>query len=494
MIDLAPLRSRIAEGRPAALMLPGDCIEVMKTLPEGSIDAIVTDPPYGLSFMGKEWDRFEVPGMGERMEEEGNPVLQGPTGHAHSHGIDPSANGAFQEWCLVWARQALRVLKPGGYLLTFGGTRTYHRVACAVEDAGFEIRDCIMWLYGSGFPKSLDVSKAIEKQKVTSSEDIERWQGWGTALKPAFEPVIVARKPLIGTVAANVLAHGTGAINIDGCRITTADNLNGGAYSGEERKRDNYSASDANAEASLTRLRRGVGEFKQPQGRWPANVILTHSDDCVCMGLPLPSMPYNPATDVVEYVRSAGPELWKCAPGCPIAELDAQSGVLTSGDLSPENNVRESSGWSGGSSASRVKSAFVASSGGASRFFYCAKPSRAERDMGCSELPASTGGEATDRKDDSAGTKSPRAGAGRTGGSRNIHPTVKPIALMRWLCRLVTPVGGIVLDPFLGSGTTLCAAIAEGFAAVGIEREAAYLPIAQARVKAAIEQKKAAKG
>lgn len=310
----------------------GDCVKVMRELPDASVDSVVTDPPYGLGFLGREWDAV-------------------PPGRE-------------------WAEGCLRVLRPGGHLLAFGGTRTWHRLACAVEDAGFEVRDSIAWLYGTGFPKSLDVSKAIDRaagaerevigqrsthlaRPITESWERSRaghkgarsqvpngngrlvadvtapatdaartWQGWGTALKPAFEPIVVARKPLAGTVAASVLAHGTGALNVDGCR---------------------------------------VGE------RWPPNVALDES----------------------------------CADTFP-----------------------------------------------ASCFMYVAKAATSER---------------------------PKANG-------VAHPTVKPLALMRWLVRLVTPPGGTVLDPFAGSGTTVEAAILEGFASIGIEREADYLPLIQERI------------
>ena len=294
----------------------GDSLLVLQLLDDNSVDAIVTDPPYGLAFMGKKWD-YDVP------SEE------------------------------LW-RQCFRVLKAGGHMLCFAGTRTQHRMAVRIEDAGFEIRDMIAWVYGSGFPKSLDVSKAIDKAAGAEREvvgkgisgktaiwqeqggmgdfnitapatpEAKQWQGWGTALKPAFEPITMARKPLIGTVAENVLQHGTGAINVDGCR---------------------------------------VGE------RWPANFIHDGSEE---------------VTDLL---------------------------------------------------------------GSAARFFYCAKASKRDRDEG------------------------------------NNHPTVKPTDLMRYLCRLVTPPDGTVLDPFMGSGSTGKAAVLEGFRFIGIEREEEYCEIAKARIK-----------
>jgi transcriptional regulator with XRE-family HTH domain len=408
-------------------LLHGDCLERLRELPDCSVDACVTDPPYGLSFMGKAWD-YDVPTVE------------------------------------VW-REVLRVLKPGGHLLAFAGTRTQHRMAVQIEDAGFEIRDMIAWVYGSGFPKSLDVSKAIDKhggasvawfgpwfrkwrtehgitQKqvaalfpsktggltgcvanwelgfnlptpdqfnlirdtfglpfdsieaaerevvgqqrgtvlaVAPGQDNDRssttlditapatpaaqqWAGWGTALKPALEPITVARKPLMGTVAANVLEHGTGAINVDGCRVSHAEPCR--MMQPSQANIDN--PSDKCRQAGR---REAVLELK-PEGRWPANLIHDGSDEpCELLG-------------------------------------------------------------------------------DAARFFYCAKASKSDR------------------------------------GDGNGHPTVKPTELMRYLCRLVTPPGGVVLDPFMGSGSTGKAAVLEGFRFIGIEREAEYLEIARQRVQA----------
>lgn len=333
-------------------LLHGDCLDVLRTLPSASVDAVVTDPPYGLSFMGKRWD-YDVPSVE------------------------------------VW-QECLRVLKPGGHLLAFAGTRTQHRMAARIEDAGFEIRDMIAWVYGSGFPKSLDVSKAIDKaagaeREITGSRmgDVgiqggnfsnktlrgvielrdlpatskaKQWQGWGTALKPALEPITVARKPLDGTVAANVLAHGTGAINVDGCRVGTTKDV-----PASESTRSGYMKGWNGGHSA------GDG-FNPNVGRWPANLIHDGSEE-------------------------------------PCALL-----------------------------------------GDAARFFYCAKTSKRDR------------------------------------GDGNNHPTVKPTDLMRYLCRLVTPPGGVVLDPFMGSGSTGKAAVAEGFRFIGIEREAEYLEIARRRI------------
>jgi len=324
-------------------LLHGDCLERMRELPDCSVDACVTDPPYGLSFMGKKWD-YDVPTVD------------------------------------VWA-EVLRVLKPGGHLLAFAGTRTQHRMAVRIEDAGFEIRDMIAWCYGSGFPKSHNLDG--------------NWTGWGTALKPAMEPITVARKPLLeSTVAANVLEHGTGAINVDGCRVGT----NGGTTRSEQAP---YAASGWRTGHKIETLN---------AGRWPANLIHDGSDEV--MGL-----------------------------------FPAQAGAAAPVHRRNGDKFRHSYGAVAGN-IDEAGSTFHADTGSAARFFYCAKASKADREQG------------------------------------NGHPTVKPTDLMRYLCRLVTPPGGVVLDPFMGSGSTGKAALLEGFGFIGIEREAEYLEIARGRIKA----------
>ena len=479
----------------AVTLYHGDCLDVLRELPDASVDAVCTDPPYALEFMGSTWDGWSTP-------------------------------AAFQEWCTQWATECLRVLKPGGHMLAFGGSRTWHRLASAVEDAGFEIRDSIAWLYGSGFPKSLDVSKAIDKmdatdvrrarnlsftewmrstgitsrqidaatssfmgghyltareqaavptaemfdlirpllgvevpswvealvhertvesenykaRKVLATErranepsgivgvgqgervmfdrhitaahtpDAERWQGWGTALKPAFEPIVVGRKPIEGTVAGNVLAHGTGALNIDGCRVQVSDadraNVAGREYVSPVKDSPIY------GDFSTNGTRRPI-EYADG-GRWPTNVAL---DDTQA------------------------------------AELDRQTGTLTSG-ANPtrrgSDKFRDAYGEFQGQA--ECTPARGADSGGPSRFFptfrYEAKAPTSER---------------------------PRVG-------EVAHPTVKPLDLMRWLVRLVTPPGGTVLEPFAGSGTTAEACVLEGVQCIAIEREAEYLPLITARL------------
>lgn len=387
----------------------GDCLEVLPTLEAGSVDAVVTDPPYGLSFMGKHWD----------------------------HGIPGE-----QFW-----REVIRVAKPGCHLLAFGGTRTYHRLACAIEDAGWEIRDCVMWVYGSGFPKSHDVSKAIDKaagvefdavpasgvgfmnadgaggynvtknqlvRKGDSTEAARQWQGWGTALKPAWEPIILARKPLVGTVADNVLRHGTGAINVDGCRVPSTDEI--APVSGKATlcgTRDGYDQPwkhDLAALAARQERANAAIEKANTLGRWPANIIHDGGDEVL---------------DVL---------------------------------------------------------------GEQSRFFYSAKASKADRDAGCDGMPIVTADPYGQHRGRRMQDNDVRFDGKPPSRGRNTHPTVKPTDLMRYLCRLVTPPGGMVLDPFMGSGSTGKAARREGFRFVGIEREAEYHELARRRIEGELKR------
>lgn len=343
----------------------GDCREVLAQLPDGSVDAVVTDPPYELGFMGKAWD----------------------------------ASGVAYDVAL-WA-EVLRVLKPGGHLLAFGGTRTYHRLACAIEDAGFEIRDSIHWLYGSGFPKSLNLTG--------------EWQGWGTALKPAHEPIVVARKPLDGTVAATVLAHGTGALNIDGCRVGM-----GAEY--DPTKVQRQQRADGVVQFGAAGLIGTEIPTYNAQGRWPANVVLD---------------------------------------GEAAAELDRQSGDDETG-------------------VSRFFFRADLGDDDLTSFRYVAKPDRAERDAGLGDLAQGPVGHVYNQRP--SGGLNQHLHGKDSSPAANFHPTVKPLDLMRWLVRLVTPPGGVVLDPFAGSGTTLAAAVLEDRRAVGVELTEDYLPIIAGRV------------
>ena len=383
------------------MLYHGDCLEVLRTLPDCSVDSIVTDPPYGLSFMGKKWD-YDVPSVE------------------------------------IWA-ECLRVLKPGGHLLAFAGTRTQHRMAVRIEDAGFEIRDMIAWVYGSGFPKSLDVSKAIDKaagaerevvgvagksgsvrksmagdfkggeymETAPATEAAQQWDGWGTALKPALEPITVARKPLIGTVAENVLTHGTGAINVDGCRVETDPNIddprlggNGAWTTSKQQSGDTVS------------LPRGTVK-SSPLGRWPANLI------------------HDGSQMVLDLFPESNSARANGNPNNPKRGTNHTATSYGQGDGKVTHDYRDT--------------------GSAARFFYCAKTAKKDR------------------------------------GEANNHPTVKPTDLMRYLCRLVTQPGGTVLDPFMGSGSTGKAAKREDFGFIGIERDAAYFEIAKARIEAVKE-------
>jgi site-specific DNA-methyltransferase (adenine-specific) len=498
----------------------------MRGMPENSVDSIVTDPPYELSFMGRKWD-----------------------GSGIAYSVE------------MWA-EALRVLKPGGHLLAFGGTRTYHRMACAIEDAGFEIRDSIHWVYGSGFPKSLNVGKAIDKaagaeREVVGSkrvspkgigaaetrsataagsfggeakdvpvtapatEEAARWEGWGTALKPAHEPIVVARKPLAGTVAGNVLVWGTGGLNIDGCRVGMGDEYDPSKVQRQQR-------SDGAVQFGSAGLIGTEIPTYNAQGRWPANVVWSHSPNCVPAGTR--KVPSNtPAVwkrdkqtadgrrDASSYavgspesgeVRSAygdsdGTETvtaWECDASCPVAALDRQSGVSKDGVAVNRNRSEDNqTSWYGTRRSQVGDDVGYGGAGGASRFFtqadfgpddwpfvYQAKPSRKERNAGLDEMP----------EREPLGSKRSKPAVGRDsalGAPRaNHHPTVKPVALMRHLVRLVTPPGGTVLDPFAGSGTTLVAAILERMVPLGCEMTDEYLPIIEGRMAWAHEHVAAA--
>ena len=447
----------------------GDCREVLKQFPDNHFDACVTDPPYGLEFMGKDWDNLGDAGrnrqkaiekssfgsiMGAKTKSprivrvrrrkcvacggySGGPFenckCSSPTWEQDTY---PQA---MQDWHCQWAKEVLRVLKPGAHLLSFGGSRTYHRMACAIEDAGFEIRDQIQWIYGSGFPKSMDISKAIDKaagaerevlgvsnkqpagfirhgrtdEEVFLGTDKERkpdfitnpstpeaqqWEGWGTALKPAHEPIALAQKPKEGTFAVNVRKYGVGGINIDGSRVGAG----GGGTRCNNRDENGRCKGHPQANNSL-----GGGVMRHTEnsntGRFPANIIL---DEVAA------------------------------------AMLDEQSGESKS---NPSPRKRGSAMADGGWRLGQENNPMHDDSGGASRFFYCAKASQAERK-----------------------------------GSK--HPTVKPLDLMKYLCRLITPPSGLILDPFAGSGTTIQAAVEEGFRVVGIEKEVAYCNIIRQRM------------
>jgi len=400
----ALLRARAARpvALPAFTLHHADCRDVLAALADNSVDSVVTDPPYHLTSIVKRFgpgcapQQFGTDGAYARAAR----GFMGQTWDGGDIAFDPA----------LWA-EVLRVLKPGGHLLAFSGSRTYHRMACAVEDAGFEIRDQIMWLYGSGFPKSKD-----------------QGDGTGTALKPAHEPIVMARKPLAASsVAANVRAYGTGAINIDACRIEAerATGWSGGAshlYDGG--------------------LSRVGGEARPVTGRFPANVMHDGSDEVV----------------------GAFP-------------------LTSSGGYPPAGGMRTQVSVFGAPTA-RGEPAFGGSEGSAARFFYCAKASKRDRDEGCEHLSPQAAGMVSEN----SGQHVTRRDEGYEVAQRaNFHPTVKPTDLMRYLVRLVTPPGGLVLDPFTGSGSTGKAAMLEGRRFIGAEMTAEYIPIAQARIQWALD-------
>ena len=403
-------------------LLTGDCLEVLRRMPENSIDAVVTDPPYGIGFMSKEWDNFRRsrnPADAGRDSVHGRLSRTAPASGAEAH------RSQFQEWCTTWAVELRRVVKPGAHVLVFGGTRTFHRMACALEDAGLEIRDTVAWMYGQGFPKSVWLDKE---------------NGVGTALKPAWEPVIVAREPVKGTAKANFAEHGTGGLNIDDCRIEMP--------SGDSKPEFDLLHHESGARIGVplqSGKRSGRTGRHSTEGRWPANVTLD---------------------------EEAG------------VMLDERTGDRKGGGAVTGNDPSEVfTDRTYGKPSKRQPNPGYGDSGGASRFFYCSKASRKERDYGCEDLPDYTPSDLTGgRKAGSAGINNPRAGAGRTSGGKNLHPTVKPVDLMRWLVRLVVPKGGHVLDPFAGSGSTGVASVLEGRRFTGIEKDFDYSMVACARL------------
>jgi len=451
-------------------VIHGDSLEVLKGMDDESVDALVTDPPAGISFMGKEWDS------------------------------DKGSRGKWIAWLTDIMKEAIRVLKPGAHGFVWALPRTSHWTAMALEDAGFEIRDCVYHMFGSGFPKSRDMSKAIDTEAgmqrevigqrkeagmsrtnkklqeagyrpntyTQDSEQIditkpatpeaEQWQGWGTALKPAVECWWLVRKPIKTTIAQNVLEHGTGAINIDGCRIGTAE--------GDDSRRVRHNRKTIGGNG---KYQGGVAaDTGGAQGRWPANVILTHHPECECLGtkrikaigggtegktknfkLSEGSSDRSKSANVGGLGDKDGFETvedWKCHPDCPVGMFpETESG---------KPGVRRKP-HSGASRIGQLKNARINSvletgygdTGSAARFFYCAKASKEER------------------------------------GENNRHPTVKPVALMRYLCRLITPLKGTVLDPFCGSGTTGIAALAENFSFVGIDSDEESVKTSRKRLK-----------
>ena len=399
----------------------GDCIANMRELADNSVDAIVTDPPYHLT-TGKKG------GSGKASESKSAISPFGAVSRLNSAGFMGQQwdGGDIAQRVELWA-EALRVLKPGGHLLAFAGSRTYHRMVCAIEDAGFEVRDQIMWLYGSGMPKSRNLAK-YDMQ----GEDAATWEGWGTGLKPSHEPICMARKQLAGTVAANMLEHGTGALNIDACRVPVEDkayaaNCSGDRGHDQNRKRDMAFGMTAGSASDI--------------GRWPANLIHDGSAEV------LAAFAAHGERGADSPVYARGADKFRGTYGAFKGDVDEQG------------------------------STYHDDKGTAARFFYSAKASRTDRNEGCEDLVAKP-------LHWSSGDQNPGSfqSEGTDKTSANHHPTVKPISLMRYLVRLVTPPGGVVLDPFMGSGSTGKAAMLEGFDFIGMELSPEYLKIALARI------------
>ena len=457
-------------------LINGDSLEILKKLPDNSFDSMVTDPPAGIAFMGKKWDK------------------------------DKGGRKLWIAWLESIMTEAFRTLKPGAHVLVWAIPRTSHWTATAIENANFEIRDVVTHIFGSGFPKSQNISKAIDKSAgvkptvigiakgvgkqnpewngtaqgraenslkpeydltVATSQDAKQWDGWGTALKPASEHWILARKPLSEkTIAANVLEHGTGGINIDASRINTTDNLNGGAYAKNPAPRpeeDVGITADLFRDTTNSFNRGGAGEYEQPKGRFPANLILSHKPGCKQVGTKEGkgytinrftdgAKPFGNGAGHPYEVEDQGPEtiaVWDCDDDCAIKTLDDQTGVLTSGEHKGKSKGKSGKDTFGLYKGEATEQIYYADSGGPSRFFYCAKASKSEKTLN----------KTIDNK----------------------HPTVKSLKLMKYLINLVTPPGGVVLDPFMGSGTTGQAALEGKFGFVGVELEEASFEISKAR-------------
>lgn len=423
----------------------GDCLETMRRLPDNSVDSVVTDPPYGLT-KGKKG------GSGVASVSLENPYGRSRIGTGNgAGGFMGLAWDSDVPPVEVWA-ECLRVLKPGGHLLAFAGTRTQHRMACRIEDAGFEIRDMIAWVYGSGFPKS----RNIAEQDMTGA-DSAQWEGWGTALKPSLEPITMARKPLDKglTVAANVIKWGTGAICVDGCRVASDDpNPSISRRQGSTSHLSTRSAAESVAAGKLE-SRQSPEAYRAERagealGRWPANLIHDGSPEVIAA---FPDAPGQLAAASTSDTQRAGQNCYGMMKRERGSEASANS---------------ENAGAVGFKMKPGARRLDV---GSAARFFYCAKTSRKDRHAGLEHPGHQFKMGTTLRKVETTDTKG------------NNHPTVKPTDLMAYLCRLVTPVGGVVLDPFMGSGSTGKAAMREGFQFIGIELDAAYMAIATSRIE-----------
>lgn len=470
------------------LLLNGDCLDVLKELPDNSVDSIVTDPPYGLGFMGKQWDTFDNTQFGIKGNEGENDLKI-----KKNFNILPRyCTDGLYDFTKQWATECLRVLKHGGYLLSFSGTRTYHKICMGIEDAGFEVRDMIEWVYGSGFPKSLNVAKMIEGKLVLGSanttafkhlkgeradivngytkmefeqgnkpanyndtenggsvikpefttEEAKKWNGYGTALKPAHEPIVMARKPLAEkTVAENVLKYGTGGINIDGSRVGSTEKL---ARPFNEANNQTFGKYET------------FGNPIEPIGRFPANLI------------------HDGSEEVLKEFEKAGISKSQTGSNKGAGFQNEFVGGIAKGGIELQR-------YSDSGTSARFFKTCEFTEEDYAPFFYTAKASRGERNEGCDDLEDKPAGMAM--KDD----KFTREHMGNTPASerkpvKNNHPTVKPVKLMEYLIKLVTPKGGVVLDPFAGSGTTGLACIKEGMNYILIEKELEYIKIATARL------------
>lgn len=562
---------QVLAGTATWCVVHGNILDVLPSLPEAVFDACLTDPPYHLTSVSRNGSpRTNDPAKPQGRHAIGSKGFMGRTWDGGDVAMRP------ETWALVY-----RALKPGAHLLAFGGTRTYHRIACAIEDGGFEIRDSILaFVHGQGFPKSLNASKALDAHFGVESpvvrpgasgkgapsvaaygdglnvgfrarpatEPATEWRGYGTALKPSFEPIALARKPLDGTLAENLLKWGCGGLNVDGCRVAHSSAADRAAHEDQVASIKARGGSMAESWKNSSDLA-GASDVNDA-GRWPPNCLLQHSPGCRKAGVS--SVSANPTWDTpnrntepsaftgsdVSKVRHANGrdgepsadrrytdqgatsfaplpgarrddtesvDVWDCVEGCPVRELAIQSGERPS--ISGPNPARGRHGMWGltGEGSGAVG---IGDSGSAARYFpqsewdpefdditpflYTAKPARSETDAGLQHFAPRSGGEATDREDGSAGTNSPRAGSGRTGGIRNVHPTKKSIELDRWLARLARPVvktnapKPLLLVTFCGSGSEAIAGLLEGYRVIAIELNNTdaepYVEIARARM------------
>jgi DNA modification methylase len=472
-----------------AVVYHGNCLDELKNLADNSVDAIVTDPPYGLGDSNPDYIMSAL-----KMWIDGDrahiPAGKGFMGKQWDAFVPPPA---------VWD-ECFRVLKPGGYILVFAGSRTQDLMGLSVRMAGFEIRDSLSWVYAQGFPKSLDIGKALEK--AGNTEAAEQWSGWGTALKPAVEPIIMGRKPLSEkNVSLNVLKWGTGGINIDQSRIgtqtmgggTMPDLRDVGAKSKEAIGIDKLSFGQVSGADRIE-----YDNFKT--GRFPANLLLNHAEDCVEVGVVEESYVINKTEEWTGFGQKERPDyesseqkvstvLYECVDGCPVKELDEQSGIRPGGTYPAKRGQAVNTSFASGQETEGGQRQ-MGDTGGASRFFYVGKANKKDRNEGLDGLDEK--GKVYNGKNDTSAGNAPGSVEDKftTKPQANHHPTVKPTALMQYLIRMVCPAGGTVLDPFTGSGSTGKAAIREGVNFVGVEMTDEYLPIIKGRLDYEIEKKK----